>query len=68
MPKINIIQNRCKGCLLCIPVCPHDAIEVSKELNDYGIHIAAFKIDGKCSACTNCAIVCPDLAIEVFKD
>lgn len=68
MPKIKIINNYCKGCLLCIPVCPCDALEASKALNDYGIHIAAFKTDGKCTGCTNCATTCPDLAIEVFKD
>ncbi len=68
MPRIEINKDRCKGCLLCVPVCPHDSLEISIALNVYGIHIAAFKIDGICSGCTNCATVCPDAAIEVFKD
>lgn len=68
MPKIKINNDYCKGCMLCIPVCPHDALEVSKTLNVYGIHIAAFRKDGICSGCKNCATICPDMAIEVFKD
>ncbi len=68
MPRIEINEKYCKGCLLCIPVCPFDSIEVSKSLSAYGIHIAAFKKDGKCTGCKNCATVCPDMAIEIFKD
>lgn len=54
--------------MLCISVCPHNSIEISKALNVYGIHISAFKKDGKCTGCMNCAIICPDVAIDVFKD
>lgn len=53
--------------MLCIPVCPHDALEMSESLNVYGINIASFKKDGFCSGCRNCATICPDSAIEVFK-
>lgn len=54
--------------MMCVPVCPHDALEVSGFLNTFGIHIASFKRDGTCSGCQNCATICPDLAIEVYKD
>ncbi|MGR3219513.1 MAG: 4Fe-4S binding protein [Candidatus Anammoxibacter sp.] len=33
MPRIKINEKFCKGCMLCIPVCAHDALEASKMLN-----------------------------------
>lgn len=67
MPQIKINNNFCKGCMLCIPVCPNDALEISHLLNAYGIHYAAFKRDGVCTGCKNCASICPDVAIEIYN-
>ena len=68
---IKIDRDRCKGCHLCIDVCPRKVIEVSNELNKTGYAPAQFienPEDGKgCTACTMCAVVCPDLAIEVYR-
>jgi 2-oxoglutarate ferredoxin oxidoreductase subunit delta len=68
---IKVDRDRCKGCHLCIEVCPRSVIEVSNELNKTGYAPAEFienPEDGKgCNACTMCAVVCPDLAIEVYR-
>ncbi len=72
--RIEIDKERCKGCGLCIMVCPKHNIEVSEELNTKGYYPASFKeaegdADPKseCTGCAMCAITCPDIAIEVYR-
>lgn len=54
------ISEKCKQCLLCIPVCPDSSIimEGSKRLD--------FDFD-HCKGCGICAKVCPFGAIEMRK-
>ncbi|MCM8796343.1 MAG: 4Fe-4S binding protein [Candidatus Omnitrophica bacterium] len=67
MGKIKIDAEKCKGCLLCINVCPKRLIRESKGLNSYGAKPAEFKEDSSCLGCGLCAIICPDCCIEVYK-
>ncbi|MCR4293403.1 MAG: 4Fe-4S dicluster domain-containing protein [Candidatus Kuenenia sp.] len=67
MAVIKIKENYCKGCLLCIPVCHHNSLVISENLNDQGLHPVRFKEDGKCDGCKKCAIICPDVAIEIYN-
>ena len=70
--KIIIDQELCKGCYLCISVCPQKLITIYDKLNQKGYHPAMFtekgKDDKKCIACAMCAVMCPDIAIEVYRD
>lgn len=64
--KVLILQrNRCKGCDLCINVCPNKALEQSKELNKSVQYPPAAVNDGKCTFCRLCEYTCPDFAIYV---
>jgi 2-oxoglutarate ferredoxin oxidoreductase subunit delta len=65
--KIIIDTERCKGCGLCITVCPKDNIAISVESNKNGYFSAETK-NGQCTACTRCAIVCPEGIIEIYID
>jgi len=68
--KITIDQELCKGCQLCVSVCPKECIAVSKGLNEKGYYPAEFtQTEGEecCTACTLCALICPDIAIEVYR-
>ncbi|MDD2679187.1 MAG: 4Fe-4S binding protein [Candidatus Omnitrophica bacterium] len=67
MPRITINKDKCKGCLLCVGVCPQGLIVADKELNARGAKPAKFKLDGKCLGCCLCAMICPDCCIEVYK-
>jgi len=59
----------CKGCQLCINVCPFHLIQVSNGINSKGYHPAKFvDPEGKCTGCTLCALTCPEIAIEVYKE
>ncbi len=68
---IEIDRELCKGCHLCMDVCPRSVLTASEELNSKGYRPPQFienPPDGKgCTACTMCAIVCPDVAIEVYR-
>jgi 2-oxoglutarate ferredoxin oxidoreductase subunit delta len=57
--------ERCKGCQVCVPVCPHDCLAMAREVNGKGYNYAE-TVNDKCTGCTNCAIVCPDGVITVY--
>ena len=65
--KIVIDMERCKGCGLCITVCPKNSIVVSDDSNKSGYFPAQAK-NTECTACTRCAIVCPEGIIEVLLE
>lgn len=65
--KIKINFERCKGCGLCVAVCPKKCIQISAESNKNGYFPAEFSGD-ECTACTMCALICPDAVIEVQSD
>jgi len=65
--KIIIDFERCKGCGLCVTVCPKNGIIISNRSNKTGYFPAEAK-NTDCTGCANCAIICPDTAIEVYRD
>jgi len=70
--KIVIDTERCKGCGLCVEVCPNQRIEIADTLNKKGYYAARFKENPKkgekgCTGCAQCALVCPEVAIEVYR-
>jgi 2-oxoglutarate ferredoxin oxidoreductase subunit delta len=70
--KIKIDRERCKGCHLCIEVCPSHRIAVDDELNKKGNVPVRFEEEVKedekdCTGCAQCATVCPEVAIEVYR-
>ncbi|MDF1536384.1 MAG: 4Fe-4S dicluster domain-containing protein [bacterium] len=68
MPTIKIDEIKCKGCVLCVEVCPHVLIRQKKAINDQGYqYVILDDPDGRCTGCTVCGVVCPDMCIEVFK-
>ncbi len=67
MAKIVIDEERCKGCGLCIPVCPKNSITISERLNSKGYRPVEQVREEECTACGLCYLICPDVAIEVWK-
>lgn len=65
---VYINQNLCKGCGICISVCPKNVIIMSEEQNKKGYTVAKVENIDFCIKCKLCEISCPDLAIYVEKD
>ncbi|MFH1856869.1 MAG: ferredoxin family protein [Candidatus Omnitrophota bacterium] len=68
MILVKINKEFCKGCKLCISVCPKHSIKLSKALNKKGVYAVEFIEDGTCTGCAQCAMMCPEAAIEVERD
>jgi 2-oxoglutarate ferredoxin oxidoreductase subunit delta len=65
---IEVKDDWCKGCNLCIDRCPLNALEESDTLNKRGIHPPRLKENNKCNNCRYCELICPDLAISIIPD
>ncbi|MCQ9206857.1 MAG: 4Fe-4S binding protein [Omnitrophica bacterium] len=69
MARIKIDKEKCKGCMLCVNVCPKGIIAMSVKLNKKGVHTVGLNRAAreKCTGCAFCAIICPDVCIEVYR-
>jgi len=63
--QIKVIKAFCKGCELCVSICPRHAIFISKNVTKSGFHFPESN-NNPCSGCRQCAIICPEAAIEIF--
>ena len=68
MARIEVVEQKCKGCGLCIMACPKDCLEMSAELNERGVNYPVMKKDAKCTGCASCALICPDARITVYRE
>ena len=59
--KISIIPRYCKGCEICVHLCPTKTLEMK------GFKVSVADIGG-CNECMLCEMRCPDLAIEVVAE
>ena len=64
---IEIDQELCKGCQLCMAFCPKNVIGLSDTLNAGGYLPVFYSDSGECTGCAICAVVCPEVAIEVYR-
>lgn len=68
MPLIIVDQRYCKGCGLCVEVCPRHVIALDLDtISDKGYHPAMLVDASRCTGCANCAVMCPDVAITVER-
>jgi len=63
----TIDSNRCKGCGLCIMVCPKKVLEISTDVNTKGYFPAYQARPKDCIHCTACCMICPDVAITITE-
>ena len=70
MAKLNFAAERCKGCALCVNICPKKIIIMDTEtLNSAGYSPAGVSDSDmeQCISCAMCAKMCPDCVIRVEK-
>jgi 2-oxoglutarate ferredoxin oxidoreductase subunit delta len=63
-----IEENLCKGCGLCVSVCPKHVLEISKKVNAKGYFPAFQARPQDCVRCALCCTMCPDVAITITAD
>ncbi len=65
---IVINDDWCKGCELCIDVCPRpEVFALSDQVNSKGYRRIMINDLSLCTGCMLCELMCPDLAIIVKK-
>ena len=68
MAKVTFNEDICKGCGLCVDVCPKKILKIDeKHLNTKGYNPAVMTNQEACIACAFCAKMCPDCVITVEK-
>jgi len=64
--KAQINLEKCKGCDMCIAMCPAGAIRKSGISNKKGYNYVEVNLD-LCTGCGACYIICPDCCITIIE-
>ena len=68
MAKLTYRTDNCKGCGLCVDVCPKKVLELAQDkINKRGHHPVEAARPDDCIGCGSCAIMCPDFIIKVER-
>jgi 2-oxoglutarate ferredoxin oxidoreductase subunit delta len=62
---IIIDPKLCKGCNICISVCPHGVLTKSEVVDNRGFFLPKVVDLEACRVCRLCEMECPDFAIFV---
>ncbi|MCL2821933.1 MAG: 4Fe-4S dicluster domain-containing protein [Firmicutes bacterium] len=66
--KVEFAGELCKGCSLCLGVCPKKILRLGEKTNKKGYNVVECTDMSQCTGCTACAVMCPDLVISVYRD
>ncbi len=65
MAKIIINQQWCKGCGLCIEICPKKVYTREANISAKGFQQIEIINPDLCNQCLLCELLCPDMAITI---
>jgi 2-oxoglutarate ferredoxin oxidoreductase subunit delta len=68
MAKVRIDKKRCKGCQLCIAVCPKKNLKAGTQMNARGVYAVIAVDENDCTGCGMCYLMCPDACIEITDE
>jgi 2-oxoglutarate ferredoxin oxidoreductase subunit delta len=64
---LGIAADRCKGCELCVGVCPKGVLELDTTIvNGLGHHPIHLADAAACTSCALCARICPDAVFTIY--
>ena len=63
--QVEINENLCKGCDICIEFCPTDVFEKSDKLNRNGYYLPVISREEACNGCLLCELMCPEFGIVI---
>jgi 2-oxoglutarate ferredoxin oxidoreductase subunit delta len=59
--KIRILEDRCKGCGLCVEFCPKKVLTFSGKRNLQGYKVVCMAAPERCNTCGICFLMCPEV-------
>ncbi|HJN93634.1 MAG TPA: 4Fe-4S dicluster domain-containing protein [Dehalococcoidia bacterium] len=63
---VTINEERCKGCALCVGVCPPSVLRLADDrFNQRGYR--PIELAPGCTGCEMCYRICPDFVFEVYR-
>jgi 2-oxoglutarate ferredoxin oxidoreductase subunit delta len=65
--EVVIDDKRCKGCAICVAVCPQQSLAIQDAFNPAGYFFPAMTGGAECTGCGACVKLCPDFAVTVFE-
>ncbi|MGV3523957.1 MAG: 4Fe-4S dicluster domain-containing protein [Candidatus Sericytochromatia bacterium] len=60
---VSLDTERCRGCLLCVPICPNALFSPGQTPNAAGAMPARLDAPEYCINCLRCVDICPDRAL-----
>ena len=66
--EIRIDDQVCKGCFLCVEVCPNAVLAKGEKRSRGGYPMPQVTDLENCAGCFLCELTCPDLALTVVKE
>jgi len=68
---VTFKAENCKGCQLCVSVCPVKIIELDRNSTNSKGYNPAYISEAnkeKCIGCAQCGLMCPDYVITVERN
>lgn len=66
VPRIEVIEDFCKGCEICVVMCPKNVLEMRPDPTRWVGAIVKVVRPEDCTRCMLCEVHCPDFAIKVY--
>lgn len=63
LSTVTLERDRCKGCYLCLPVCPNELFVIDAQPNSGGHYPVLMENPQYCLNCMRCVDICPDQAL-----
>ena len=65
---VIVDEDRCKGCGLCVSVCPANILQLAEDrFNTKGYRPVEVIDPEACTGCGICATICPDVVFTVYR-
>ena len=65
---IEINEELCKGCSICIEFCPMNVLKTLDHLNKKGYYPPYPANEDECAGCRLCELMCPEFAIFIVNE